>query len=194
MKFLIDHAIKETIRRKCYFIVCLYACFLVSLVCLISKTVVSQGSLIFLMLGERENGEMDIILKPNYESRRVRKFFPSDFYTDYYFINNTKFFEVMKNYEGKDNPYNTSTIRTNFLGTSMKLSFNIQMYLINTTREKEIDLGRNYPYEPLEKDECLIHSSLKDAVENNKLSMILNAEFFLFNNLLINYYENKKNL
>ena len=190
MKFLIGHAIKESLRRKWYFIVCLFACFLVSLVCLISKTVVSQGSLIFLMLGERENGEMDIILKPNYESRRVRKFFPSDFYIDYYFINNTKFFEVMKKYEGKDNPYDTSTIRTNFIGTSIKLLSNIQIYLINTTREKEIDLGRNYPYEPLEKDECLIHSSLKDAVENNKLSMILNAEFFLFNNLLINYYEN----
>ena len=190
MKFLIDHAIKESLRRKCYFIVCLYACFLVSLVCLISKTVVSQGSLIFLMLGERENGEMDIILKPDYQPRRGRKFFPSDFYTDYYFINNTKFFEVMKKYEGKDNPYNTSTIRTIFLATSMKLSFNIQLYLINTTREKEIDLGRNYPYEPLEKDECLIHSSLKDAVENNKIKLILNAEYFLFNNLLINYYEN----
>ena len=25
---------------------------------------------------------MDIILKPNYESRRVRKFFPSDFFTE----------------------------------------------------------------------------------------------------------------
>ena len=153
MKFLIGHAIKESLRRKWYFIVCLFACFLVSLVCLISKTVVSQGSLIFLMLGERENGEMDIILKPNYESRRVRKFFPSDFYIDYYFINNTKFFEVMKKYEGKDNPYDTSTIRTNFIGTSIKLLSNIQIYLINTTREKEIDLGRNYPYEPLEKDE-----------------------------------------
>ena len=190
MKFLIGHSIKENLRRKCYFIVCLFACFLVSLVCLISKTVVSQGSLIFLMLGERENGEMDIILKPNYEPRRARKYFPSDFYTDYYFINNTKFFEIMKNFEGKDNPYNTSTIRTYFLASSVKIISPIQIYLINTSREKDIDLGRNYPYDSLGKDECLIHSNLKDAVENKKLKMILNAEYFLFNNLLINYYEN----
>ena len=53
MKFLSELAIKESFRRKCNFLVCLLACFLVSIVCLISKTVVSQGSLIFLMIGER---------------------------------------------------------------------------------------------------------------------------------------------
>ena len=64
MNFVVFHAVKENMRRKCYFFVCLFACFLVTLVSLISKTVVTQGSLIFLMLGEKETGEMDIILTP----------------------------------------------------------------------------------------------------------------------------------
>lgn len=59
MNFVVSHAVKGNMRRKCYFIVCLFACFLVTLDSLISKTVVTQGSLIFLMLGE-----MDIILTP----------------------------------------------------------------------------------------------------------------------------------
>ena len=63
MKFLSELAIKESLLRKCNFIVCLLSCFWASIVCLILKTVVSHGSLIFLMIGEREHGEMDIILK-----------------------------------------------------------------------------------------------------------------------------------
>ncbi len=63
MKFLSELAIKESLLRKCNFIVCLLSCFLVSIVCLISKTLVSQGSLIFSMYGEREHCEMEIILK-----------------------------------------------------------------------------------------------------------------------------------
>ena len=62
MKFVLDHAIKESLRRKIYYFLCLFACFLVSLVSLIAKTVVAQGSVIFLMIAERRYGERDIIL------------------------------------------------------------------------------------------------------------------------------------
>ena len=62
MTFVFNHAIKESLRRKGYFIVCLFACFLVSLVCLIAKTIVTQGALIFYMIAEKRYGEMDIIL------------------------------------------------------------------------------------------------------------------------------------
>ena len=64
MKFIAEYSFKENFRRKCYFIVCLITCFLVSLVCLVAKTIVSQGSLIFLMIGERDSGEMDFYITP----------------------------------------------------------------------------------------------------------------------------------
>ena len=57
------------------------------------------------MLGEREYGEMDIILKPKFEERSYRKVLPEDYYTDYYFINNTKFSEIMSKFKEEDNPY-----------------------------------------------------------------------------------------
>ena len=62
MKFIPEYSLKENLRRKCYFIICLITCFLVSLVCLVLKTVVSQGALIFLMLGEKDSGEMDFYI------------------------------------------------------------------------------------------------------------------------------------
>ena len=192
MKFLSELAIKESFRRKCNFLVCLLACFLVSIVCLISKTVVSQGSLIFLMLGEREYGEMDIILKPKFEERSYRKVLPEDYYTDYYFINNTKFSEIMSKFKKEDNPYYTSTIRSIFNGNTNKFYSHVQIILINSTREKEIELGRNYPYSSLKKGECLIHESFKNEMNNNYLNITISAEYFLYNNLLINYYENKE--
>ena len=63
MKFALSHAIKEDSRKKCYYFICLFACFLVSLVSLVSKSIVTQGSLIFLMLSEKERGEMDIVFE-----------------------------------------------------------------------------------------------------------------------------------
>ena len=65
MKSFINYAIKENIRRKSFFIICLFGCFIVSLICLITKTIVEQGGLIFFMIGERKYGEMDIILYTN---------------------------------------------------------------------------------------------------------------------------------
>ena len=69
MKFIPEYSLKENLRRKCYFIICLITCFLVSLVCLVLKTVVSQGALIFLMLGEKDSGEMDFYIQPTPFSR-----------------------------------------------------------------------------------------------------------------------------
>ena len=69
-KFLFFHSLKETSRRKGYFIICFFACFLVCLVSLISKTVLNQGPIVFLMLAELNAGEVDIVIKsqpmPNY--------------------------------------------------------------------------------------------------------------------------------
>ena len=87
MKFISEYSLKENLRRKCYFIVCLITCFLVSLVSLVAKTVISQGSLIFLMLGERESGEMDFYITPSTTTRNSSFTKIDDYHKDYAFIN-----------------------------------------------------------------------------------------------------------
>ena len=111
MNFVVSHAVKENMRRKCYFIVCLFACFLVTLVSLISKTVVTQGSLIFLTLGEKETGEMDIILTPLKSERSRRHKNITDHFLDYAFINYTKYISIISGSNDVKDSLDTTTIR-----------------------------------------------------------------------------------
>ena len=191
MTFVFNHAIKESLRRKGYFIVCLFACFLVSLVCLIAKTIVTQGALIFYMIAEKRYGEMDIILFTYASERNYIKMNPEDFYYDHAFINYTKFNEKMSNYSGENNPSLTSTMRIFYNGNTLFKNQYLRILLINTTREREIELGRNYPYQPMKKGECIIDETLKSYIYNNELKMKIDLNTFLHNNLLINYYDNK---
>ena len=162
MNFVVFHAVKENMRRKCYFFVCLFACFLVTLVSLISKTVVTQGSLIFLMLGEKETGEMDIILIPikNERSRRHKNI--TDYFIDYAFINYTQYISILSGKNDIKDSLNTTTIRSEFTGkVGVEGTKSANVVLINTTKEKQIELGRSYPYEPMKEGECNVHKSLK---------------------------------
>ena len=193
MKFVLDHAIKESLRRKIYYFLCLFACFLVSLVSLIAKTVVAQGSVIFLMIAERRYGERDIILYTYPFERKNNKLNFTDYYFDYAFINNSKFIEKMSNFTDENNPSLTSTVRIILKGNDLKHGNVINIVLINTTREKEIELGRNYPFHPLKRGECIIHETLKNSIINDTLLMIINPKEFLFNHILLNYYENEYN-
>lgn len=42
--------------------------------------------------------------------------------------------------------------------TDVSTGLNYQVQLISTAREKEIDLGVNYPYEPLSAGQCIVNS------------------------------------
>ena len=116
MKFISEYSLKENLRRKCYFIICLITCFLVSLVSLVLKTIVSQGALIFLMLGEKDSGEMDFYLMPTPLTRNSSYLSLDDYHKDNAFFNFTKYGELMKTYnsEEEENPFDTSAIRTYF--------------------------------------------------------------------------------
>ena len=189
MKFISEYSLKENLRRKCYFVICLITCFLVSLVCLVAKTVVSQGALIFLMLGEKDSGEMDFYIQSTPLSRNS-SFSLDQYYKDNAFINFTKFGELMtsQSTEKENNPFDTSTIRTYINGfTSSK-----QMYLmlIDTEKESEIELGRSYPYDKLSEGECLVHKNLLNN-EQKEFSMQIPLNNFLADTLLFYYYENK---
>ena len=197
MKFIAEYSFKENFRRKCYFIVCLITCFLVSLVCLVAKTIVSQGSLIFLMIGERDSGEMDFYITPVSRIRNSSYSKIDDYHIDNAFINFTKYGEIMResekeNNKDKDdikNPYDTSIIRTYYNGISKNKL--IYLMLIDTEREKEIELGRSYPYNKLNEGECLVH---KNLIRNNQtnLTITISIRNFIINTLLY-YYHDLKN-
>ena len=190
MKFISEYSLKENLRRKCYFIVCLITCFLVSLVSLVSKTVISQGSLIFLMLGERESGEIDFYLTPSVTTRNSSSTHIDDYHKDYAFINFTKYEEIMKDKKNKDkeNPYKLSSVRTYLYGYS---PYNrIYLMLIDTEKEKKIELGRAYPYKKLKKGECLVHHNL--IYDNNPIfNLSVSLDDFIVDTLLYYYHDIK---
>ena len=197
MKFIAEYSLKENLRRKCYFIVCLITCFLISLVSLVAKTIVSQGSLIFLMIGEKDSGEIDFYINvlSSKRNRTISKI--DDYYRDNTFINFTKYEEIMKDSkkENEDeddkikNPFDSSVVRTYYNGYS---PYNqLYLMLIDTEKEKTIELGRSYPYNKLKKGECLVHKNLI-MNEKKKFNISINMEDFLVNTLLY-YYHDLKN-
>ena len=197
MKFIAEYSLKENLRRKCYFIVCLITCFLISLVSLVAKTIVSQGSLIFLMIGEKDSGEIDFYINvlSSKRNRTISKI--DDYYRDNTFINFTKYEEIMKDSkkENEDeddkikNPFDSSVVRTYYNGYS---PYNqLYLMLIDTEKEKTIELGRSYPYNKLKKGECLVHRNLI-MNEKKKFNISINMEDFFVNTLLY-YYHDLKN-
>ena len=146
MKFSFEYSLKENLRRKCYFIICLITCFLVSLVSLIAKTIVSQGSLIFLMLGEKDSGEIDFYIYPMTSIRNASLSKIEDFRRDNAFFNFTKYEKIMKESEKEEededfnNPFDNSVIRTYYDGYSKY--DNLYLMLIETEKEKEIELEK----------------------------------------------------
>ena len=103
MKFIPEYSLKENLLRKCYFAICLITCFLVSLVSLVAKTVVGQGSLIFLMLGERDSGEIDFYINTVVSTRNRSLETIDDYHVDNAFFNFTKYEEIMKESEKEEN-------------------------------------------------------------------------------------------
>ena len=197
MRFIAEYSLKENLRRKCYFIICLITCFLVSLVSLVAKTVVSQGSLIFLMLGEKDAGEIDFYIISSVSTRNNSLNNIDDYHRDNAFFNFTKYEKIMKesklddeeNYNYK-NPIDTSTVRTYYDGYS--LTDKLYLMLIDTDRERDIELGRAYPYKKLNEGECLVHENL---VRENKKELYLSISMkdFLINTLLYYYHDIKNN-
>ena len=192
MSFPVEFCLKESCRKKCYFFVCFIACFLVSFVCLVAKTLVSQGSFLFLSISEKEVGEIDFILSPLVKTRNSSLFRIDDFHKDYAFINFTEYEEIMK--EGESikqdikNPFYNSVIRSYFKGYS---PYNeLELILIDTEREKKIELGRAYPYNKLKPGQCLVHKNLAIFKEKT-LNISLSMNDFITNTLLYYYYDIK---
>ena len=196
MKFIFQYSIKENLRKKCNFFICFITCFLVSLVCLVAKSIIKQGALLFLMLGEKSSGEIDFTITPSVISRNLSNSTLDDYHRDNAFINFTNFEELMKEgiieeekKKNIQNPYNNSAVRTYFNGYS---PYNkLYLYLIDTERERELEIGRSYPYDKLKEGECLVHKNIiVNETDTFNISILMND--FITNTLLYYYHDKKK--
>ena len=188
MNFKSWYVKNETLRRKCYCLICFLTCFLVSLVCLLSKNILSQGALAFVIIGEQSVGERDILIRPIKGSFHFYKNKPSDYFIDFAFLN----FSIIN--EQHPQIASTSTIRTNYEAKGFTRPFYFDVILINTTKESEIGLGRAFPYknEPLKEGECIVNSYIYHKNQkNNTLQFYIDIKHFIYDSLLIEYYNNK---
>ena len=193
MKFIAEYSLKENLRKKCTFAICLLTCFFVSLICLVAKTIISQGSLIFLMLGEKESGEIDFYISPSTKVRTAYPEKPEDYYIDYAFINFTLYSELMskndEEFSKMQNPLKTSTPRIYLNGVTT--IGQIYLMLIDTNKEKEMELGRSYPYKKLNEGECLIHKNMY-VPGTEQVTLGVSMRNLIINSLLYFYDEQKE--
>ena len=201
-KFLVTHSIKDITRRRCYYLICLFASFLIGLVALISKIVVDQGPIIFLMLAEQKTGQIDISIKPITMAKLSRNSNPEDYRNLYTFINYTALVNKITNETDLKQFSNQSTGRLNLAASVYKCEecrrFNADLVIINTNQEKKIELGRNYTFPPMKTDECIIEKELLDKLNfiestnsDKKVFIKTSIGTLLKEALFQTYYDNK---
>lgn len=217
MNFFIKYSLIENKKRCAHYFLCIFSCFLVGLVCLISKTILNEGPIIFLMITEQRTGENDLIIKP-YPNRLAERNNINDYQFFNSHINYSKFNEMFRdcNYQSspriqnrgsawifsnnrtsQDNKNNKTNKNTNKKKAGETVS--IDLFILDLKREKEIELGSSFPNIYLGKNECLIHQNLARLLNINKtnvtdlpqIEIAINMQPFLTNLLISKYYMNE---
>lgn len=173
LKFLIQYSYQETSRRKCYYIISLFACFIVSIIALIINSFLSQANIIFLLLAEESSGEIDVKLSVS----NVYQIESSvlDYRSFYSFLNYSLLVETSNDNENLES---LSTGRLYSIGLlyANETNFinNINIYFIDLNKEKRMSLGRSFPDELLElgEDECYISSSIANELNITESQML----------------------
>ena len=166
IKFLFDYSVQETSRRKCYYLLSFCACFLVALTTLIVNSLLSQSPIIFLVVAQADDGEIDISLRtsPMITENQYNLYDYNYFNT---FLNFTKYKEKVD--LNGINLGSTPRIELNSYGISTNSTYlqSLLIILIDTDLESSIDLGKNYLYEKLDKGKCNIDKTLANNLNIN---------------------------
>ena len=204
--FFVKYALIENKKRYTHFFLCIFSCYLVGLVCLISKTILNEGPVIFLMITEQKTGENDLIIKPEATTKSNRNNI-----SDYQIFNSNINYTLFKNLFEKNKFQSTPRLQIRGTGkiteksTSIFNEVTMDLFVMDLKQEKEIELGTSFPYSELNQDECLIHQNIARLLNidiekyNNKtnknnedyyLNLTVNFQQFLKNFLIRNYYLN----
>lgn len=213
INFFIKYSLLENKKRLSHYLLCIFSCFLVGLVCLISKTILNEGPIIFLMITEQKTGENDLIIKP-IPNRGGQLQNLSDYQYFNSHMNFTLFKEMFKDFDFQSTPrlqkrgnawinsnYKTQESKKNKTKIDNKKAgdkISIDLFIMDLKREKEIELGSSFPNISLEKNECLIHQNAArllninktNLINNSNLNVSINMQPFLMNFLISKYYMN----
>jgi len=144
--YFVKRSFGEIINKKCYYFISLASCFLAIYIALVANTIISQAPLIFLKIGEIENGEIDVFLEPAQMS------------IDRY-LNMSKVDILIKHEFGSLAPRLFFGCAINKIGYE---TINLNLTSIDTERERTQRIGTKYDLPVLKEGECAIHKSLSD--------------------------------
>ena len=166
LRFFIKNACTDIGRHKCQFFLAYCSVFIVVLSVIVVNAVIAKGPLIFLQLAENQDGAFDGFFKHNLDS-----------YSDY--SSNSKHnYNYTHIYQLYGDTYNLSP-REQFQDISANYSsegypelkgFKGTIVFMDTIRENQINLGNDWPFDPLAEGECLASSAFQSTykVEKNE--------------------------
>ncbi len=194
LRFLMSYSLSEISRRKCYFCLCLTSCFIASLVALISNTVLNQGPIIFVMIAQTNEGEIDATITPKPIKLPVFDILDEQIY--YGMLNHSLYEEVTKG-EKKNATSSSARLTIPAYGGNITNETELSLSLVafDTLKENKSEIGRGYAYDPLKEGECIIHSSKAKKLrlkQNDTLYLSFKPET-LVKNLVIHLYRDKYN-
>lgn len=214
--YMFSYSFRQITNNKCYFCLCLFSCLIVSVIALVANTILAEGPIIFVLVGEGNTGERDFIIKPvpieiDPKSTNLDNmiFYSELNYTN--FITNhpkiienfnledfsTYRFETSVNVKAcHDKNINCKEIQSNF-------------YVINSIKEEKMKLGRSYDVKKnkMNEGECIFHEVLaerlnlnyknlntslaKESVLKKEVEIDINLKGIIKNLLIDNYASHK---
>jgi ABC-type antimicrobial peptide transport system permease subunit len=146
--FYFRHAGKEAVRKKFGFCLAFLSCLIVVTIAAIIQTVLDHAPLIFLRLAEGSAGEIDILIEPEFERT---------------YLNYTRMLEVVETSDRLTPRILFESAEADCIKSSCEIQ-EVEVVFIDTRKEDDIELGREYDYPPISKGKCYILSKLATAL------------------------------
>ncbi|CAI2362787.1 unnamed protein product [Moneuplotes crassus] len=156
--FYLQSNIKDIFRHKCHFLISTLSIFIVVLMCLVVNSVIDKAPIIFLRLAEKNSGEIDAFITPSRGVKTVGK--GQDSRQVMATLNYTAVMEELPDINFT--PRNLLRTDLQKIGTNRPPELNHNVMFMDTDRERQISLGRNYKFPKLKKDECVMSKKLMD--------------------------------
>ena len=189
VQFLFTYAVNETSRRMCYYCLSLICCFLVALTTLIVNSLLSQTPIIFLIIAQNDDGEIDMKLTPTVMETKVQYTIQDSSYFNS-FINFTEYQHRVSNYGLLFGSSARMEINGSYGTTSNNTNYTGLFYFINTDMEAQMSLGKEYNYSKLSIGQCNIHQSLASSVNlgvGDTIYLEIDVSSYFVNILIANF-------
>ena len=158
LRFFVKQSCKDICRHPCQFCLSFCSVFTVVLSILVVISITEKGPIIFLSLGEKQIGQYDAVINPNFNGK-TQTF--SDYVSSGLFLNYTQIKDITSDKYNLSPRMQFGAALLDYDETTWQASF------IDTQREKDIGIGTDWPYDPLGAGECIVTSEYEDASEGD---------------------------